>query len=84
MQQLEDVVRQAKDRVDSSIRMMVVGSYRRGAATSGDIDVMLTCEGGVDILKRMLDDLRSQGFITDTISSGPTKFMGEWWLACMI
>jgi hypothetical protein len=39
-----------------------VGSYRRGAATSGDIDVIITSpEGGV--FKKIIDDLIGKGII---------------------
>jgi DNA polymerase beta len=60
----------------------IVGSYRRGAATSGDIDVLLTLpdsmskkdQGGLFLT--MIDLFKEVGYIVDTLSSGPTKFLG--------
>ena len=60
----------------------IVGSYRRGAASSGDIDVLLTLP---DIMSKkdqgalflhMIDLFKEVGYIVDTLSSGPTKFLG--------
>ena len=52
----------------------IVGSYRRGAATSGDIDVILTGES-VDIFTRMVDGLIAKGVIVEVLSRGKTKSM---------
>jgi len=60
----------------------IVGSYRRGAASSGDIDVLLTLP---DIMSKkdqgalflhMIDLFKEVGYIVDSLSSGPTKFLG--------
>lgn len=49
----------------------VVGSYRRKAASSGDIDVLL-----VGDMKTFLNKLRSEEYIIDMIAEGSHKFMG--------
>lgn len=60
----------------------VVGSYRRGAASSGDIDVLLTLPDAMPkneqgaLFLRMIDLFKEVGYIVDTLSSGPTKFLG--------
>jgi DNA polymerase/3'-5' exonuclease PolX len=60
----------------------VVGSYRRGAASSGDIDVLLTLPDSMPkkeqgaLFLRMIDLFKEVDYIKDTLSSGPTKFLG--------
>lgn len=60
----------------------IVGSYRRGAASSGDIDVLLTLPDAISkkdqgaLFLRMTDLFKEVGYIVDTLSSGPTKFLG--------
>jgi DNA polymerase beta len=60
----------------------VVGSYRRGAASSGDIDVLLTLPDSMPkkeqaaLFLRMIDLFKEVGYIVDTLSSGPAKFLG--------
>lgn len=48
------------------------GSYRRGKATCGDVDVLITHPDGRShqgIFSRLLDSLRQQGFLTDDLVS---------------
>lgn len=60
----------------------VVGSYRRGAAHSGDIDVLLTLPDSMAkkdqgaLFVQMIDLFKEVDYIVDTLSSGPTKFLG--------
>ena len=59
---------------DTEAKMMIVGSYRRGAADSGDIDVIIT--SGADdtgVHKRLVKELQNSGIITDVLSTGKTK-----------
>lgn len=50
----------------------IVGSYRRGARTSGDIDVIITSKNQ-DIFKTFVDSLKDTGIILETLSYGNTK-----------
>ncbi|KAJ8380324.1 hypothetical protein SKAU_G00011020 [Synaphobranchus kaupii] len=66
----------------------ICGSYRRGAGSSGDIDILLThpnftsqSEKQPKLLHAVVEHLESVGFITDTLSKGDTKFMGVCQLA---
>ena len=68
--------------LDERFEGTVVGSYRRGALTSGDIDVLLTlpdtmtkAEQGALFL-HMIQLFKEVDYIIDTLSSGPTKFLG--------
>lgn len=60
----------------------LVGSYRRGAATSGDIDMLLSpCEGvGEPVAKEAFAlftrTLESSGYAVDVLARGEKKWMG--------
>lgn len=50
----------------------IVGSYRRGAQTSGDIDVIITGKTG-QVYKQFIDQLIKMGVILEVLSRGPSK-----------
>ncbi len=50
----------------------IVGSYRRGAETSGDIDVILTCNKA-SVFNEFIDDLIERGVIIEVLSRGSSK-----------
>jgi DNA ligase (NAD+) len=50
----------------------IVGSYRRGAETSGDIDVIITSPSGV-IYEKFINELLKTGIILEVLSHGPSK-----------
>jgi DNA ligase (NAD+) len=52
----------------------IVGSYRRGAKTSGDIDVIVT-SSRPDIFTEFIDKLKNDNIIIETLSYGKTKSM---------
>ncbi|KAI3387333.1 hypothetical protein SNEBB_003855 [Seison nebaliae] len=63
--------------------MEIVGSYRRGCPSSGDIDVLLTHpkyfstnSGKTKDLEILIESLSSVDYIIETISCGKMKFMG--------
>ena len=53
-------------------RFEIVGSYRRGAQSSGDIDVIITSDNS-GIFVKFIDILVKQKIILDILSRGPTK-----------
>jgi DNA polymerase beta len=70
-----------KDNMPKGFTMQVVGSYRRGASDSGDIDVLLSCPKmdeaeGARAFALMCDDLQKQGYIKEILALGPKKCMG--------
>jgi DNA polymerase beta len=68
--------------LDPQFEGVVVGSYRRGAASSGDIDVLLTLPNSMPakdqaaLFTHMIDLFKEIDYIVDTLSAGPTKFLG--------
>jgi NAD-dependent DNA ligase len=57
---------------DETAKFEIVGSYRRGAANSGDIDVIITGDS-VTIYKNFIDELIKQKVITNVLSRGLSK-----------
>jgi DNA polymerase lambda len=52
------------------LQIQLCGSYRRGKATCGDMDILITRndEGGIEgILQTLIDKLMAQGLITDIL-----------------
>ncbi|XP_059541278.1 DNA polymerase beta isoform X3 [Myotis daubentonii] len=83
MLQMQDIVLNEVTKVDSEYIATVCGSFRRGAESSGDMDVLLTHPSFTSesnkqpkLLHRVVEQLQKVCFITDTLSKGETKFMG--------
>ncbi|PRD29769.1 UNVERIFIED_CONTAM: Polb [Trichonephila clavipes] len=83
MQELEKKFLNICHTVDEKYVVTICGSYRRGAAESGDIDILLTHpryssldSKQPDLMKRVVTRLEKEGLITDTIMLGESKFMG--------
>ena len=58
--------------VTKSDTFEIVGSYRRGAQNSGDIDVIITGETGL-LYKDLIDELIKRKIIFHVLSRGPVK-----------
>ena len=56
----------------SNSRLEIVGSYRRGAANSGDIDVIITGDNS-SVFIEFIDGLIKAGVILEVLSRGPSK-----------
>jgi NAD-dependent DNA ligase len=57
---------------DDESRMEIVGSFRRGAESSGDIDVIITSKLSTVFVK-FIDELIKEKIIVEVLSRGPTK-----------
>ena len=53
-------------------RFEIVGSYRRGAQSSGDIDMIITSDSA-KVFVNLIDSLIKKGIILEVLSRGPTK-----------
>jgi len=64
--------------VDSSIKLSINGSYRRGHKDSGDIDVLITSESEnvTNLRLKFIEYLKKRKMIVDTLANGDKKFMG--------
>lgn len=68
------------EKIDADLVMEVMGSYRRGAKTSGDIDILIThrqdpADFG-DIFDKVIVELQKTGYLTDTFAKGNKKYNG--------
>jgi len=54
------------------LKVEIVGSYRRGAQNSGDIDIIITSKSE-DTFKNIIDELIKQQIIIAVLSRGPSK-----------
>ena len=66
----ENFEKVAKDSPDAKFE--IVGSYRRGQQTSGDIDVIITGQTGA-MYKAFVDELLKTGIILEILSRGQSK-----------
>ena len=57
---------------DTDTKFEIVGSYRRGQQTSGDIDVIITGKTSV-VYKKFVNDLLKTGIILEVLSCGESK-----------
>eukprot|EP00658_Telonema_sp_P-2_P041733 TRINITY_DN29882_c0_g1_i1.p1 TRINITY_DN29882_c0_g1~~TRINITY_DN29882_c0_g1_i1.p1 ORF type:complete len:261 (+),score=59.06 TRINITY_DN29882_c0_g1_i1:167-949(+) len=77
---LEAAVQTAIAKVDPSLTACAAGSYRRGAAFCGDVDVLImsdqTRPSNRCILQQIVDALVVSGVVTDNISLGPRQYHG--------
>lgn len=83
MLQLKDIVLRETLKLDERYTAEVCGSFRRGATNSGDIDILLTHPSFTSasskqpgLLHKVVKQLESIHFVTDTLSLGESKFMG--------
>ncbi|KAG8186281.1 hypothetical protein JTE90_004625 [Oedothorax gibbosus] len=83
MAELEKKIIDACKEVDEKYLVTICGSYRRGAAASGDIDILLTHPSysskdkkQPQLLKQVISKLEDIKLITDTLSLGDAKYMG--------
>ncbi|KAK7930276.1 hypothetical protein WMY93_006671 [Mugilogobius chulae] len=81
---IEKMVRDAARALDPGLLCVACGSYRRGKATCGDVDVLITHPDGMShkgIFCKVLHNLHESGFLTDDLVSNEEngeqkKYMG--------
>jgi len=59
----------------SNIEFELVGSYRRKNIDMGDIDILIKNREELE-LKNLINELKSSGYIIETLANGKNKFMG--------
>lgn len=85
MTKLRDMAFARIKSVDEKLVATVCGSFRRGAVSSGDIDILMghpdytsEVKKKPEYVKRVVAAMEAGGFVTDTLSLGETKFMASW------
>lgn len=68
----KELLLKVKTDLAQPLEMEIVGSYRRGAATSGDIDVIIT-SNSEQVFKNFIDELIKEKVILEVLSRGPSK-----------
>lgn len=82
MTQHARMVKKLIKKVSASLEIEVVGSYRRGEPTSGDIDVLVkwpmhqSFAEGKKTLQDIIDKMQKEGYVTEVLALGDKKFMG--------
>ncbi|XP_031720380.1 DNA polymerase lambda [Anarrhichthys ocellatus] len=69
---VEKVLKEAAKAIDPGLVAMACGSYRRGKATCGDVDVLISHPDGKShkgVFSKVLQNLRDSGFLTDDLVS---------------
>uniref|UniRef100_A0A8C0G3I4 DNA polymerase n=1 Tax=Chelonoidis abingdonii TaxID=106734 RepID=A0A8C0G3I4_CHEAB len=82
--EIEQTVSKAAWSLNPGLVCVACGSYRRGKATCGDVDVLVTHPDGQShrgIFGKLLDSLRRSGFLTDDLviqedSGNQKKYLG--------
>ncbi|CAN8098780.1 unnamed protein product [Discula destructiva] len=79
--------------IDQSVKILIGGSYRRGANNSGDVDFIITKEGTTSsndllpFLNKLIGDLWRQGFLTAEVASHSSNKDGggsKWHGCCVL
>jgi len=86
---LGKIVRDTSASVDHEVEVIIGGSYRRGAPTSGDIDCLLTKSGTsssndlMPYLHKLVDRLTDSGFLVAALAV-PSETGSKWHGACVL
>ncbi|KAI1044859.1 hypothetical protein LB505_005255 [Fusarium chuoi] len=84
------IVRRGAQRVDPQVELIIGGSYRRGAETSGDIDFIITkpnTESSADLrpfLDSLVQLLEAEDFLVARLASSRSVSDGSKWHGCCV
>ncbi|KAI2638098.1 hypothetical protein GGS21DRAFT_509771 [Xylaria nigripes] len=87
---LGDHVKDAAAAIDPDVEVIIGGSYRRGADSSGDIDLIVTKKGTsssedlVPLLDKLTDILTAQGFLTAALAPHRHEGGNKWHGCCVL
>ena len=87
---LGSVVRRAAEKIDPEVELIVGGSYRRGAVTSGDIDLIVTkpntnSSGELrPFLDTLVQRLEGEEFLVARLASSRSAADGSKWHGCCV
>lgn len=84
------VVKKAAARIDPAVELIIGGSYRRGAESSGDIDFIVTksnTESSLDLrpfLDQLVKQLENEKFLVARLASAQAGSDGSKWHGCCV
>jgi DNA polymerase IV len=84
------IVRRGAQRVDPQVELIIGGSYRRGAETSGDIDFIITksnTESSAELrpfLDSLVQRLEAEDFLVARLASSRSASDGSKWHGCCV
>ena len=87
---LGEIVRSAAAKIDPGVQVIIGGSYRRGAATSGDIDCLLTKPGTkasrelLSFVHKLVAQLTSDAFIVAALVLPSESGSASKWHGCCV
>ncbi|TVY85357.1 DNA polymerase lambda [Lachnellula suecica] len=87
---LGEVVKKSAATIDEDVETTIMGSYRRGTATSGDIDILITKPGTTStselmgFLNDLVNDLTNSGFLVAALAVPRAVDGQKWHGACAL
>jgi len=74
----EEYLKKVLYNIDPTAELTIAGSFRRGKAHSGDIDMLINTPSvkNNSIYNQFIDELFKQSYLLEELSRGPKKFMG--------
>lgn len=85
---IAEYVKAEAAKTDSAVELVVGGSYRRGAYSSGDVDFIITKKGTtsskdlIGFLDKFVASLTRQGFLTAALAAHSSNKDGSKWHGC--
>lgn len=80
MEKHDAYIREMIQKLNPKLKFEIVGSYRRGAKDSGDIDVILTHEDNPknydNVIKDLVDMFKKDKYLVDDFALGAHKYLG--------
>lgn len=90
MEELGKLVKHAAENVDPEVEMIIGGSFRRGAESSGDIDFIITKRDTtttaelMPFLQELVRRLEDSGFLVARLASSKSEGDGSKWHGCCV
>lgn len=85
---LGDVVKKAAQQIDAEVEIIIGGSYRRGAESSGDVDLIVAKPNTTSsselcpFLDRLIERLEAEKFLVARLASSRSQSDGSKWHGC--
>ncbi|KAH8179786.1 DNA polymerase beta palm domain-containing protein [Sarocladium implicatum] len=90
MDELGKLVKGMARQIDPAVELIIGGSYRRGAESSGDIDFIITREGTsstaelMPFLQELVQRLEEKGILVARLASSRSEGDGSKWHGCCV